>query len=195
MTFVATLISNPAAPALDAAAIERARSALPSAQAPIWLDPGIAADIPFTGPRENPQADDSRALAARVRAALAGVPVDVLLQPASGAAQAAVSRRHGFHHDRPGMHRRTRRLCRAQAAGRGHHRARHARRDRIRAGAARARGAAQGPARLGGRRGDRRAHPAHAGRPHAGRDDAREWRLYLPRLRRLHAVHRSASPP
>ncbi len=81
MTLIATLISNPAAPALDAAAIERARSALPSAQAPIWLDPGIAADIPFTGPRENPQADDSRALAARVRAALAGIPVDVLLQP------------------------------------------------------------------------------------------------------------------
>ena len=81
MTLIATLISNPAAPALDAAAIERARGALPSAQAPIWLDPGIAADIPFTGPRENPQADDSRALAARVRAALAGIPVDVLLQP------------------------------------------------------------------------------------------------------------------
>jgi phosphoserine phosphatase len=81
MTLIATLISNPAAPALDAAAIERARGALPSAQAPIWLDPGIAADIPFTGPRENPQADDRRALAARVRAALAGIPVDVLLQP------------------------------------------------------------------------------------------------------------------
>jgi hypothetical protein len=31
MTFVATLISNPAAPSLDAAAIERARRALPSA--------------------------------------------------------------------------------------------------------------------------------------------------------------------
>ena len=81
MTLIATLISNPAAPALDAAAIERARGALPSARAPIWLDPGIAADIPFSGPRENPQADHCRALAARVRAALAGIPVDVLLQP------------------------------------------------------------------------------------------------------------------
>src|SRR5712692_2397232 len=83
MTLVATLISNPAAPALDAAAIERARRALPSAQAPIWLDPGIAADIPFSGSRENSQANDNRALADRLRDALAGVPLlDVVVQPA-----------------------------------------------------------------------------------------------------------------
>ena len=80
MTFVATLISNPAAPTLDAATIERARDALPSAQAPIWLDPGIAADIPFTGLRGNIQT--SRTLADRVCAALAGAPIDVVLQPA-----------------------------------------------------------------------------------------------------------------
>jgi phosphoserine phosphatase len=66
MTFVATLISNPAAPSLDAAAIERARRALPSAEAPIWLDPGIAADIPFTGGRENTQAADTGALTERL---------------------------------------------------------------------------------------------------------------------------------
>jgi phosphoserine phosphatase len=80
MTFVATLISNPAAPALDAALIERARGALPSPQAPIWLDPGVAADIPFSAPREN----NNRALAERAREALAGAAVDVLLQPAGG---------------------------------------------------------------------------------------------------------------
>jgi phosphoserine phosphatase len=84
MTFVATLISNPAAPSLDAATIERAQRALPSPQAPIWLDPGIAADIPFTGSRENTQADEKRALTERVRAALAGAPIDVVLQGASG---------------------------------------------------------------------------------------------------------------
>ena len=84
MTLVATLISNPAAPSLDAAAIERARRALPSAEAPTWLDPGIAADIPFTGGRENTQAGDMRALSEHVRATLAGAPIDVLLQPASG---------------------------------------------------------------------------------------------------------------
>ena len=62
MTFVATLISNPAAPALDAAAIERARAALPSPQAPIWLDPGIAADIPFNATQNDSQViDNSRA--------------------------------------------------------------------------------------------------------------------------------------
>src|SRR5918994_656677 len=48
MTHVATLISNPAAPALDDTVLARARAALPAAKDPIWLDPGIAADIPFT---------------------------------------------------------------------------------------------------------------------------------------------------
>jgi len=84
MTFVATLISNPAAPSLDAAAIERARRALPSAQAPAWLDPGIAVDIPFAGSQEHKEANGKRALADRVRAALAGVGADVVLQPMSG---------------------------------------------------------------------------------------------------------------
>ena len=84
MTFVATLISNPAAPSLDAAAIERARRALPSAQAPVWLDPGIAVDIPFAGSQEHKETNGKRALADRVRAALAGVGADVVLQPVSG---------------------------------------------------------------------------------------------------------------
>ena len=96
MTFVATLISNPAAPALDAAAIERARAALPSPQAPIWLDPGTAADIPFSATQndsqvignsraiDNARAIDSRAFADRVRAALAGAPIDVVVQRAAG---------------------------------------------------------------------------------------------------------------
>jgi len=84
MTFVATLISNPAAPSLDAAAIERARRALPSAQAPVWLDPGIAVDIPFAGSQEHKETNGKRALADRVRAALAGVGADVVLQPMSG---------------------------------------------------------------------------------------------------------------
>jgi len=96
MTFVATLISNPAAPALDAAAIERARAALPSPLAPIWLDPGTAADIPFSATRndspvignsraiDNSRATDSRAFADRVRAALVGAPIDVVVQRAAG---------------------------------------------------------------------------------------------------------------
>jgi len=84
MSLVATLISNPAAEALDAAAIERARGALPKASAPVWLDPGIAADIPFTGDAANPQGHFVRTLADRARAALAGAPIDVVVQRADG---------------------------------------------------------------------------------------------------------------
>ena len=80
MTHVATLISPPGRPGLDDALLARACAALPAARAPTWLDRGIAADIPFTagGP------EDNRALGARVRAALDGVPVDVVVQPAAG---------------------------------------------------------------------------------------------------------------
>jgi phosphoserine phosphatase len=77
MTHVATLISNPAKPALDDTVLTRARAALPSAKDPVWLDPGIAADIPFTPAA----ADDQRALADEVRTALAGRPADVVVQP------------------------------------------------------------------------------------------------------------------
>jgi phosphoserine phosphatase len=48
---------------------------LPGAQEPRWLDAGIAADIPFT-----PNAG-GKATADRVRAALAGAPIDVVVQP------------------------------------------------------------------------------------------------------------------
>jgi phosphoserine phosphatase len=77
MTHVATLISNPAQPALDGAAVERARAALAGAGIPKWLDPGIAADIPFTPVAGN----DQRGLSNEVRAALAGRPIDVVVQP------------------------------------------------------------------------------------------------------------------
>jgi phosphoserine phosphatase len=77
MTHVATLISNPAEPALDAVALDRARTALPGAGQPNWLDPGIAADIPFTPAGAN----DQRDLADLIRSALRGRPVDVVVQP------------------------------------------------------------------------------------------------------------------
>jgi phosphoserine phosphatase len=77
MTHVATLICNPAAPVLDAAALERARAALPHAGAPSWLDPAIAADIPFTPDTGS----DQRLLADQVRGSIAGRPVDVVVQP------------------------------------------------------------------------------------------------------------------
>ena len=77
-SLVATLIS--ASPGgLDVGAIERARSALPAANAPVWLAPGMAADIPFSAP-----AGEARAFANEVYAALAGACADVIVQPAIG---------------------------------------------------------------------------------------------------------------
>ena len=77
MTHVATLISNPANPAVDAAALERARGVLPRADGANWLDPGIAADIPFTPAGAN----DQRRLTEALRAALSDRPIDVVVQP------------------------------------------------------------------------------------------------------------------
>ncbi|MDB5596006.1 MAG: serB [Hyphomicrobiales bacterium] len=80
MTHVATLVSNPAAPALEDAMLARAAAALPHAQAPVWLNPGIAADLSFA-PETPP---DNRALADTVRRALGGAPIDVIVQPIAG---------------------------------------------------------------------------------------------------------------
>ena len=79
MNLVATLISAPTS-ALDGVALTRASSVLTSPGQPTWLDPGIAADIPFSGDR----GDDTRLVAARLRAALADLLVDVVVQPAEG---------------------------------------------------------------------------------------------------------------
>ncbi len=78
MTHVATLISNPAWPAVDARALARAATLLSQAQPPVWLDPGVAADIPFTAPADN----DNRAQAEALRAAVGDAPVDVVVQAA-----------------------------------------------------------------------------------------------------------------
>ncbi|WP_439573669.1 phosphoserine phosphatase SerB [Phreatobacter sp.] len=77
MTHVATLIANPAEPAVSDALIARARDLLPQAGEPVVLDPEIAADVPFAPDG----ASDNRALAAQLRAALDGAPVDVVVQP------------------------------------------------------------------------------------------------------------------
>jgi phosphoserine phosphatase len=79
MSLVATLISSSAPPALDIRAIERVQNELLSRQVPNWLAPGVAADVPFTA-----RDSDLRALADRVCAALAGAPIDVVVQRAIG---------------------------------------------------------------------------------------------------------------
>src|SRR3712207_1712420 len=66
MDCVATLISNPAHPALDGSALQAARDALASPGTPVWLAEGIAADIPF----EPGDGLDARAVEARIREAL-----------------------------------------------------------------------------------------------------------------------------
>ena len=79
MTHVATLVANPAQRMPDDVAL-RAADALPGAGTAAWLDPGIAVDIRFTPAGEA----DNRILADRVRAALGGAPVDVVVQKAAG---------------------------------------------------------------------------------------------------------------
>ena len=76
MSHVATLISNPARPAVTDAAVSAARTALLGARPAVVLAQGIAADIPTpTG------GADPRAIADRVRARLGGAPIDVVVQP------------------------------------------------------------------------------------------------------------------
>src|SRR5688500_15831044 len=50
MTHVATLISNPAKPAVYTALVDAARAELPGAGKPQWLAHNLAADIPFIPP-------------------------------------------------------------------------------------------------------------------------------------------------
>ena len=79
-SFVATLIANPAAPCLEEAHLRLAAQALEHAKSPVWLDRGIAADLPFEAPAHL----DRRGAALAVKALLAGLPVDVVVQPARG---------------------------------------------------------------------------------------------------------------
>jgi phosphoserine phosphatase len=81
MTHVATLISSPGAAALDAAAIARAREALPSPAKPRWLAERIAADLPFSRNGANDNRELESAWADRLRDSLAGRPIDVVVQP------------------------------------------------------------------------------------------------------------------
>jgi phosphoserine phosphatase len=76
-THVATLIA-PLRGALDAAALERATSALPSAAKPAWLADGLAADLSFSADG----AVNQRELANQLRAILPGV--DVVVQKTAG---------------------------------------------------------------------------------------------------------------
>ncbi len=76
MSHVATLVSNPVRPAVDAAAIAKARALLPNAISETVLKEGVAADIFFA---PGPDAQE-RELSDLVRAALTPAPIDVVVQ-------------------------------------------------------------------------------------------------------------------
>jgi phosphoserine phosphatase len=75
MSLVATLICNPADPALDSTVVDGARAILPSPGPAQWLFDEVAVDIPFEG------SEDIRAIEARLREARGDLPVDIVVQP------------------------------------------------------------------------------------------------------------------
>ncbi|HLH10315.1 MAG TPA: phosphoserine phosphatase SerB [Methylovirgula sp.] len=79
MSHVATLICNPQTPMLDEDLVGRALQLLPGAERPIWLAPGLAADIAFR-PTTEGGVHRAREL---LREAFAGVPIDVIVQPSA----------------------------------------------------------------------------------------------------------------
>lgn len=80
MSLVATLICNPANPALDSTVLEGARALLPSPGPVRWLFNEVAADIPFEG-RLPVEDSDLRAIGTRLREARGDLPVDIVVQP------------------------------------------------------------------------------------------------------------------
>src|SRR5437660_6415426 len=75
MSLVATLICNPANPALDSTIVDGALAVLPSPGTAQWLFDEVAVDIPFTG------SDDVKAIEARLRQARGDLPIDIVVQP------------------------------------------------------------------------------------------------------------------
>src|SRR5271168_2557917 len=75
MSLIATLICNPANPALDSTIVDGARAVLPLAQPARWLFDEVAVDIPFDSK------DDVRTIEARLRQARGDLPIDIVVQP------------------------------------------------------------------------------------------------------------------
>src|SRR5881398_1895095 len=75
MSLVATLICNPANPALDSTIVDGALAVLPSPGKAEWLFNEVAVDIPFTG------SEDVKAIEGRLRAARGDLPIDIVVQP------------------------------------------------------------------------------------------------------------------
>jgi phosphoserine phosphatase len=78
VSHVATLISSPHEPALTDKVLQSARHVLGGTESPLWLDRGIAVDLPFQA-----NAGAVGDLAEQLRAALSGERIDVAVQPAT----------------------------------------------------------------------------------------------------------------
>ena len=77
---IATLIAAPGSRAIDAAALGKVRALMPSPPQERWLAPLEALDLWLT----LPSAQAARELEQNLRAALSGLPIDVVTQPAQG---------------------------------------------------------------------------------------------------------------
>jgi phosphoserine phosphatase len=75
MSLVATLICNPADPAIDSTVVDGALAILLSPGHAQWLFDEVAVDIPFTG------SDDIRVIEHRLREARGDLPIDIVVQP------------------------------------------------------------------------------------------------------------------
>ena len=76
MSLVATLICNPADPALDSTVVDGARAILTRPGPARWLFDEVAVDIPFDSH------DDISAIEFRLREARGDLPIDIVVQPA-----------------------------------------------------------------------------------------------------------------
>src|SRR5260370_9929752 len=77
MSLVATLICNPANPALDSTIVDGALAVLPSPGRVQWLFDEVAVDIPFSG------SEDVKAIETRLRQSRGDLPIDIVVQPAA----------------------------------------------------------------------------------------------------------------
>src|SRR4029077_17910857 len=75
MSLVATLICNPANPALDSTIVDGVLAVLPSPGPARWLFNEVAVDIPFTG------SEEVRGIENRRRGARGDLPIDIVVQP------------------------------------------------------------------------------------------------------------------
>src|SRR6187431_3077697 len=81
MSLVATLICNPANPALDSTIVDGALAVLPSPGQARWLFDEVAVDIPFEYQVKGP--DDFKAIETRLQSARGDLPIDIVVQPAA----------------------------------------------------------------------------------------------------------------